>query len=66
MSDDLLDYLREQFTRLHKRLVAIERGIAAVRRDAVLESEAAIDRQAAYDALAERVNRIEQRLELGS
>ena len=77
---EVLDYLRQQFTRVHQRLdelsrwtveadrrfLAIERSVAAVRRDAVLETEGAIDRQAAHDALAERVARIERRLEITS
>jgi hypothetical protein len=75
---DVLDYLRAQFARVHTRLddlaqwtaeadrrfLAIERSIAALRRDAVLDAEAAVERQARSDALAVRVARIERRLDL--
>jgi hypothetical protein len=78
MSDHVVDYLREQFARLNgrlddmsqwqaetsRRLVAIERHIAGVRRDVVLDAEDAPNAQERMDALAERVARIERRLEL--
>jgi hypothetical protein len=75
---EVIDYLREQFARLHRRLddldlwrgeatrhfLTIERSIAAVRRDAVLDTETALDREARQEALAARITRIERRLEL--
>lgn len=75
---EILDYLRAQFARVHTRLddlsqwtaeadrrfLAIERSIAALRRDLVLDAEAAVERQARFDALAVRVARIERRLDL--
>ncbi len=80
MSDrpEVLDYLREQFARLHKRLddsdrwqietgkrlLAIERSIAVVRRDAVLDVEQVIAVRETVDTLAARVARIERRLDL--
>ena len=78
MSDNVVDYLREQSARLNarlddmsqwqaetsRRLVAIERHIAGVRRDIVLDAEDAANARERMDALAERVTRIERRLEL--
>jgi hypothetical protein len=78
MSDNVTDYLRAQFDRLNrrlddaaiwqeetsKRLVAIERHIAAVRRDLVLDAEDAANANERMDALAKRLLRIERRLEL--
>lgn len=78
MSDNVTDYLRAQFDRLNrrlddaalwqeetsKRLVAIERHIAGVRRDVVLDAEDAANANERMDALAKRLLRIERRLEL--
>jgi hypothetical protein len=78
MSDNVLDFLREQFTRLNlrlddaaawqaetsKRLTAIERHIAGVRRDAVLDAESMVNVQDQVDAIAARIARIERRLEI--
>jgi polyhydroxyalkanoate synthesis regulator phasin len=49
-----------------KRLLAIERSIAAVRRDAVLDAEHITDVRASLDALTERVAQIERRLDIAS
>jgi hypothetical protein len=71
-------YLREQFARVHarlndnarrqaetiKRLGALERHIAAVRRDAVLDTDNVVNVRESVAALAECVERIERRLEL--
>lgn len=78
MSDNVTDYLRAQFDRLNrrlddaalwqeetsKRLVSIERHIAGVRRDVVLDAEDAANANERMDALAKRLLRIERRLEL--
>jgi len=74
----VIDYLREQFFRLHsrldesaqwqaettRRLNAIERHIAGVRRDAALDSESLVNTQEQLDALVGRIARIERRLDL--
>jgi chromosome segregation ATPase len=82
MADDpeknVLDYLREQFARVHlrlddmaqwqaettRRLTSIERHIAAVRRDAVLDAESLVNTQDQLDTLTGRIARIERRLDL--
>jgi hypothetical protein len=80
MSDrvEVLDYLREQFARLHAklndmaqwqsetgaRLTAIERHLAGVRRDAVLDAETTVNVQAQVSRLGDRIERIERRLDL--
>jgi hypothetical protein len=75
---EVLDYLRAQFARVDqqfvelrrwtveadRRFLAIERSIAAVRRDAVLDTEAALDREERQSDLAARIERIERRLNL--
>ena len=80
MSDNpnVLDYLRASFSRLHarlddiaqwqaetsKRLAAIERHLAGVRRDAVLDAETTVNIQDQVDTLKERLALIERRLEI--
>jgi hypothetical protein len=78
MSDTVHDFLREQFARLHvrlddaarwqaetsRRLIAIERHIAGVRRDLVLDTEDAANANEQVDDLMARVLRIERRLDL--
>jgi chromosome segregation ATPase len=75
---NVVDYLREQFARLHRRLddsaqwqaettrrlTTIERHIAGVRRDAVLDAESLVNTQEQLDTLIGRVARIERRLDL--
>jgi hypothetical protein len=66
MVQRVLDKLSEHDTwqvETSKRLVAIERHIAAVRRDAVLDAENVTNVEERLDTLGERVARIERRLE---
>jgi hypothetical protein len=67
MVQRVLDKLGEHDTwqvETSKRLVAIERHIAAVRRDAVLDGESVTNVEERVDALSARIARIERRLEL--
>ena len=78
MSDTVLDYLREQFARVHgrldamhrtltehgHRLRAIEVGLARVRHDVAGDAEIAALAAARVDGIEERVARIERRLDL--
>jgi hypothetical protein len=67
MVQRVLDKLGEHDTwqvETSKRLVAIERHIAAVRRDSVLDAESVTNVEERMDTLAERVARLERRLEL--
>ena len=75
MSDNAVDYpsgaaqcrlddMSQWQVETSRRLVAIELHIAGVRRDIVLDAEDATNAQERMDALAERVARIERRLEL--
>lgn len=75
---EILDFLREQFNRVNARLDAVERRlievehrlgnverqIIGIRRDAASDAEAAYAVRSSVDALAERVSRIERRLDL--
>ncbi len=70
--------MREQFARLHtrlddmirwqvettQRLVAIERHIAGVHRDATLDAEDLVNARESFAAPAARLERIEKRLGL--
>ncbi len=80
MAEELtvLDYLREQSARLNRRLddmtrwqtgtsdrlVAMERRLAGVRRDAAADAEDVVDLKANVARLAERVQRLERRLDI--
>lgn len=62
-----LDKLTEhdgEFRQINQRLTAIERHLAGVRRDAVLDAETTVNVQAQVDRLGARIERIERRLDL--
>ena len=74
----VLDYLREQFSRLHLRLdalerwteeamrrfVSIERQIAGLRRDAAHDAETVVELKENVAILAGRIQHIERRLDI--
>ncbi len=67
MAQRTLDKLTEhdgQFDLINQRLTAIERHLAGVRRDAVLDAETTVNVQAQVDQLGTRIGRIERRLDL--
>lgn len=75
---DVLDYLREQFARVHrrfdaieqkqdetnKRLLAVERSIVSLHSDSNLTRESQVNDRERMDAFDVRLARIERRLEL--
>jgi predicted trehalose synthase len=67
MTQRVLDKLAEHdgdFHAIRERLTAIERHLAGVRRDAVLDAETTVNVQAQVDRLGDRIGRIERRLDL--
>ena len=67
MVQRVLDKLADHdatFAEVTARLTSIERHLAGVRRDAVLDAETTTNVQAQVDALRSRLARIERRLEL--
>jgi len=78
VTDNVLDYLREQFARVHqrldaidrrldettKRLTSIEREIAGMQRTLADRAETAVNDRTRMDDFDARLSRIERRLEL--
>lgn len=58
--------MHEQFGDLKQRMLAIERGIGGMKRDTAEIYDDHARQQASIDKLAERVERIERRLDLGA
>ncbi|MBK5938917.1 hypothetical protein [Halochromatium roseum] len=56
--------MRGEFSEVKHRLNRLETSVAGVRRDAVGQAEDVALQQAMIDRLVERIQRIEQRLEL--
>ncbi|MGH8148192.1 MAG: hypothetical protein ACREPY_17910 [Rhodanobacteraceae bacterium] len=58
--------MHEQFGDLKQRMLAIERGIGGMKRDTAEIYDDHARQQGSIDKLAERVERIERRLDLGA
>lgn len=56
--------IRQDTTEIKSRLASIESGIGRIRRDEATNYEEIIENRHMFDRLAERVERIERRLEL--
>jgi archaellum component FlaC len=58
--------IEQELREMKSRMTSVESGIASLRRDSADFATTAADQHARYDRLADRIDRIEKRLELQS